>query len=85
VADPFRFTLGGPLRLSASSIDEYRGTDTYLVRAGYLRRIASLPSGLGQGMYLTGAYEAGEIWSPDEQQSSVRTSFRESLLPLLSG
>ncbi|HEY8997255.1 MAG TPA: patatin-like phospholipase family protein [Edaphobacter sp.] len=65
VADPFRFTLGGPLRLSASSIDEYRGTDDYLVRTGYLRRIASLPSGLGQGVYLTVAYEAGEIWSPE--------------------
>jgi len=67
VADPFRFTLGGPLRLSASSIDEYRGTDNYLIRGGYLRRIAALPSGLGQGLYLTGAYEAGEIWSPENR------------------
>jgi NTE family protein len=64
VADPLRFTLGGPLRLSASSIDEYRGTDDILIRSGYLRRIAALPSGLGQGVYLTVAYEAGEIWSP---------------------
>jgi NTE family protein len=64
VADPLRFTLGGPLRLSASSIDEYRGTDDVLIRSGYLRRIAALPSGLGQGLYVTVAYEAGEIWSP---------------------
>jgi hypothetical protein len=49
VPDPLRFTLGGPLRLSASSIDEYRGTDVYLARAGYLRRIAVLPTGFGQG------------------------------------
>lgn len=27
VPDPLRFTLGGPLRLYASSLDEYRGTD----------------------------------------------------------
>lgn len=74
IADPFRFTLGGPLRLSASSIDEYRGTDTYLLRAGYLRRIAALPSGLGQGVYLTGAYEAGEIWSP-ERAAILRQNF----------
>lgn len=74
VADPFRFTLGGPLRLSASSIDEYRGTDDYLARAGYLRKIAALPSGLGQGVYLTGAYEAGEIWSP-EQRAILRQDF----------
>jgi NTE family protein len=64
VAEPLRFTLGGPLWLSASSIDEYRGTDDYLVRGGYLRQIASLPSGLGQGIYLSIAYEAGEMWSP---------------------
>jgi NTE family protein len=67
VAAPFRFTLGGPLRLSASSIDEYRGTDDALFRGGYLRKIASLPSGLGQGVYLTGAYEAGEVWSPEHR------------------
>jgi NTE family protein len=65
VAEPFRFTLGGPLRLSASSFDEFRGTDTYLTRAGYLRRIAALPTGLGQGLYGTVSYEAGEIWSPE--------------------
>jgi NTE family protein len=65
VADPLRFTLGGPLRLSASSIDEYRGTDDLLVHAAYLRRIASLPTQLGDGLYITGAYEGGEIWSPE--------------------
>jgi NTE family protein len=65
VAEPLRFTLGGPLRLSASSIDEYRGTDDFLIRAGYLHRIATLPSGLGQGVYMSFGYEAGEIWAPD--------------------
>ena len=65
VAQPYRFTLGGPMRLSASSFDEYRGTDTYLARAGYMRRLAALPTGLGQGLYGTFAYEGGEIWSPE--------------------
>ncbi len=65
VADPLRFTLGGPLRLYASSVDEYRGTDIELVRAIYLRRIASLPTGIGQGVYLTGGYEQGNVWSPE--------------------
>lgn len=65
VAQPFRFTLGGPRQLSASSFDEYRGTDTYLARAGYLRRIAALPTGYGQGLYAIVGYEAGEIWSPE--------------------
>jgi NTE family protein len=67
VAEPFRFTLGGPRRLSASSFDEYRGTDTALARAGYLRRIAPLPTGLGQGLYAVIGYEAGEIWSPENR------------------
>jgi NTE family protein len=65
VAEPYRFTLGGPMRLSASSFDEYRGTDTYFARAGYLHRLAALPTGLGQGLYGVFSYEAGEIWSPE--------------------
>ena len=67
VAQPFRFTLGGPMRLSASSFDEYRGTDIYLARTGYMRRIAALPTGLGQGLYGLLGYEAGEVWSPEER------------------
>jgi NTE family protein len=64
VAQPYLFTLGGPMRLSASSFDEFRGTDTYLARTGYMRRIAALPTGIGQGLYGVFGYEAGEIWSP---------------------
>ena len=67
VAQPYRFTLGGPLRLSASSFDEYRGTDTYLTRFGYLRRLAALPTGLGEGLYATFSYEAGQVWSPEQR------------------
>jgi NTE family protein len=64
VAQPYLFTLGGPMRLSASSFDEFRGTDTYLARAGYMRRFAALPTGMGHGLYGVFSYEAGEIWSP---------------------
>jgi len=67
VAQPFLFTLGGPLRLSASSFDEYRGTDTLLTRVGYLRRLAALPTGMGQGLYGVFSYESGEIWGPDQR------------------
>ena len=67
VAQPFRFTLGGPMHLSASSFDEYRGTDIYLARSGYMRRIAALPTGLGQGLYGLLGYEAGEVWSPEQR------------------
>lgn len=61
VADPFRFTLGGPLRLSASSYEEYRGTDYAFVRPAYFRRIANLPTPLGQSIYVVGTYEFGHI------------------------
>ncbi|WP_146072048.1 patatin-like phospholipase family protein [Bryocella elongata] len=75
VADPLRFTLGGPLRLYASSIDEYRGTDVELVRAIYSRRVASLPTGIGQGIYVTGGYEQGNIWSPEHPAIFVQDGF----------
>ncbi len=65
VAQPFRFTLGGPLRLTASSIDEYRGTDYFLVEPAFLRRVARLPAPLGQSIYIGAGYEAGQMRAPD--------------------
>ena len=64
VAQPYLFTLGGPMRLSASSFDEFRGTDTYLTHIGYMRRFAALPTEMGHGLYGVFGYEAGEIRSP---------------------
>jgi NTE family protein len=65
VAQPFRYTLGGPLRLSAEAIDQLRGTDYFLVAPGYLHRVATLPAPLGQSIYVGGAIEAGQMRSPD--------------------
>lgn len=65
VAQPFRFTLGGPLRLTASAIDEYRGTDYFFVSPLFLRRVAALPAPLGQSIYIGGGYEAGQMRAPD--------------------
>jgi len=65
VAQPFRFALGGPLRLTASAVDEYRGTDYFLLEPAFLRRIAKLPEPLGQSIYLGAAYEAGQMRAPD--------------------
>ena len=65
VADPFRFTLGGPLRLTASAYDEYRGTDFLLARPAYFRRLAELPQPLGQSIYVGATYEVGQIRAPD--------------------
>ena len=64
VAQPFYYTLGGPLRLSASAIDQIRGTDYFLVTPGYLRRIAALPAPFASSIYVGASYEAGEMFSP---------------------
>lgn len=64
VAEPFRYTLGGPLRLSASAIDEYRGTDYFLLEPALLRRIAQLPQPLGQNIYLGVGFEYGHVEAP---------------------
>ena len=65
VAQPFRYTLGGPLRLAALSIDQLRGTDYWLVTPGYLRRIYAMHPPLDGGIYLGGAVEAGQMRAPD--------------------
>jgi NTE family protein len=65
VAQPFRYTLGGPLRLGASAIDQYRGTDYFLATPGYLRQIKSLPAPFGQSLYIGGTLEAGQMRAPD--------------------
>ncbi len=65
VVQPFRFTLGGPLRLGASAIDEYRGTDYFLITPGYLRRIFALPAPLSSSVYFGGAYEVGQMRAPE--------------------
>ena len=79
VADPFRFTLGGPLRLTASSYDEYRGTDFLLARPAYFRRIAELPQPLGQSIYVIGTYELGRIYSPGLGTAPAGTVMRQDV------
>jgi NTE family protein len=75
VSDPFRFTLGGPFRLSSSIVDEFRGTDYFLVRPSYMRRIASLPQPLGQNIYILAMYEAGQMRSPTLQTITRQDGF----------
>ena len=75
VAQPFRYTLGGPLRLSASTIDQYRGTDYFLVEPAILRRVARLPSPLGQSIYLGAAYELGQMRAPNQRTLTRQDMF----------
>ncbi len=74
VAQPFRFTLGGPLRVSSLASDQLRGTDYFLFTPGYLHRLANLPAPLGQSIYFGAAYEAGQMRAPD-----MRTITRQNV------
>ncbi len=65
VAQPFRYTLGGPLRLASLSIDQLRGTDYWLVTPGYMRRIYAMQAPLNGGIYLAGTVEGGQMRAPD--------------------
>ncbi len=66
VAEPFRYTLGGPIRLSASALDQYRGTEYFLLEPGLLHRLAQLPQPLGESIYAGGALELGAIGAPGQ-------------------
>ena len=54
-----RFTLGGTLRLSAYSRDQFIGNNYLFTSGGYLREIYSLPSIIGGKVYAFGALESG--------------------------
>lgn len=75
LAQPFRFTLGGPLRLSASAIDEFRGTDYFLVAPAILRRVAHLPAPLGESIYFGLGYEAGQVRAPGTRTITRQDAF----------
>ena len=75
VAQPFRFTLGGPFRLSAAAIDEYRGTEYFYLNPALLRRIAQLPAPLGQSIFVGAAYEYGRIYNPNVPTVSEQDVF----------
>ncbi|HEY3741170.1 MAG TPA: patatin-like phospholipase family protein, partial [Bryobacteraceae bacterium] len=68
---PLQFTLGGPLRLGAYGLDEFRGDRIAYASAGWLHRIGTLPAVLGGNLFLGGWYETGG-YSLAEQQTTWR-------------
>jgi NTE family protein len=57
------FTLGGLFSLGGYSEGEFRGQCFVTTAAGYYYRLAELPAGLGQGVYVGGLVEAGNAWA----------------------
>jgi NTE family protein len=58
-----QFTVGGPLRLGAYRLQEFRGDDYLLATPGYLHQIGQLPPFLGGQVMLGGFYEIGGVGS----------------------
>jgi NTE family protein len=54
-----QFTLGGPLRLSAYGIAQFRGSNYGLVAGGYRHRLGSFPTLIGGRIYGALWYEGG--------------------------
>jgi NTE family protein len=57
-----QFFLGGPLRLSAYGTNELYGNQYYLLRAGYLHDLFTLPPFLGKKIYAIASYEVGKMY-----------------------
>jgi NTE family protein len=57
-----QFFLGSPLRLSAYGQNEFQGNQYYLVRAGYLHDLLTLPPFAGKKVYAVASYEFGKMY-----------------------
>ena len=58
----YQFTLGGPFRLGAFDVDEFRGSHTAYVAAGYVHRIGRLPDLVGGPIHLVAWFESGSAF-----------------------
>jgi NTE family protein len=66
-----RFSLGGPLRLSAYRVDELHGAHYVYGAAGYLIRAARLPDLMGGNFYVGAWLEAGSAFDAWQNVSWV--------------
>jgi NTE family protein len=57
-----QFFLGGPVRLGAYGQNEFQGNQYYLLRAGYMHDLLTLPPFLGKKVYAVGTYEIGKMY-----------------------
>lgn len=58
-----QFFLGSARQFAAYGSNELRTNDYFLFRLGYEHQIYQLPSLLGKGVFATGAYEIGKVYS----------------------
>ncbi len=68
-----QFQLGGPLRLGAYNIGEFRGDHYGVLAAGYLRGVGRLPDFLGGPIFAGGWAETGSAFD-DIDDAKIRTN-----------
>ena len=64
------FTLGGLFSLGGYSEGEFRGQYYATAKVGYHYRLAALPGGIGQGIYVGALVEGGNVWDDSSQISA---------------
>jgi NTE family protein len=74
-----QFTLGGFLKLSGYTDDQFRGNDSAFGSLTYTRQIATLTPPLGRGLYLGGSLEVGRLWDVVEELNDEKTRYGSSL------
>ena len=75
----YEFTLGGPMRLRAFDIGEFRGPNYLLGTAAYLHNLGRLPDFMGGQIYLTGVFETGCAFS-EPRSARLRTVISSGLV-----
>ena len=60
------FTLGGFLSLSGLRTEQLRGQQVFSAHLIYLQKVGSLPSVLGNGLYIGASLEGGNVWNSDQ-------------------
>ncbi len=73
------FTLGGFLSLSGLREQQLRGDQVFSAHLIYLEHVANLPSVLGNGLYIGGSLEGGNVWNSDQNISLHGLQYGSSL------
>jgi NTE family protein len=76
---PEIYTLGGLFRMSGAPPGSIKGQYGGNVTALYLYRFGSLPIGIGDGIYLGGSLEAGNLWAESDEVSASDLRYAGSI------
>ncbi len=74
-----QFPLGGFLSLDGLRPGQLRGDKVFDAHMIYAQRIASLPAGIGKGLYLGGSLDAGNVWAGSQRISASGLLYGASL------